>query len=133
MLAGGKNYLNLLSYFLFNASWLSSAMCSSYMHFPIARMALVFVLFFHIPLLILEQELPTSVTLWPSVKNKVVNLLGPDERVCPVLYHNNRGIKALTCNWINFFKSCRLRKGDECIFILEDEAETRFRIGVNRK
>ncbi|XP_074330563.1 uncharacterized protein LOC141667832 [Apium graveolens] len=77
-------------------------------------------------------ELPTSVALWASEK-KVVLLRGPDGRVWPVLYHNKHGIKVLTSGWRNFFISCMLQIGDECAFILEDEAEAKFRIHVNRK
>ena len=63
---------------------------------------------------------------------KVVNLKGGDKRVWPVLYHQKLGIKALTSGWKNFFLSNKLRIGDECTFILENESETIFRIDVKR-
>ncbi|KAK1375847.1 hypothetical protein POM88_032040 [Heracleum sosnowskyi] len=77
-------------------------------------------------------ELPESVTLWASADKKVVLLGGPDGRVWPVLYYNKHGIKALTSGWERFFMSCMLQTGDECAFTLEDEAEAKFRIDVNR-
>lgn len=92
----------------------------------------LFCSFIH-PYLKFEQELPTSVTLWAYVEKKVVNLKGPDKRVWPVLYHHKFGIKALTSGWKNFFTSYKLQIGDECAFILENEAETIFRIDVNSK
>ncbi|KAK1375846.1 Casein kinase II subunit beta [Heracleum sosnowskyi] len=75
-------------------------------------------------------ELPASVKFWESVEKKVVNLQGPNKEVWPVLYQNELGIKALTSGWENFYRSCRLRKGHKCAFILEDEAETTFRVNV---
>lgn len=93
-------------------------------------MVLVFVYFFQIPLFKFEQELPASVEFCESIKKKVVNLQGPNEVVWPVLYHNELGTKALTSGWEHFYRSCRLRKGDKCAFILEDEEETTFRVDV---
>ncbi|KAK1356479.1 hypothetical protein POM88_049735 [Heracleum sosnowskyi] len=78
-------------------------------------------------------ELPTSVTLWASTEKKVVNLKGPDKRVWPVLFYRKFGIKAFTSGWKNVFMSYRLRIGDECAVVLENEAETIFRIDVNNK
>ncbi|KAL8088940.1 hypothetical protein AgCh_038638 [Apium graveolens] len=77
-------------------------------------------------------ELPTSVTLWACTVKKVVNLKGPDERVWPILFHQKFGIKAFTSGWKNFFMSYRLRIGDECAVVLENEAETIFKIDFNR-
>ncbi|WOG87068.1 hypothetical protein DCAR_0206288 [Daucus carota subsp. sativus] len=71
-------------------------------------------------------------TLWTCMDKKVVNLKGGDKRVWPVLYHQKLGIKALTSGWKNFFLSNKLRIGDECTFILENESETIFRIDVKR-
>ncbi|KAL8166552.1 hypothetical protein V2J09_008051 [Rumex salicifolius] len=79
----------------------------------------------------IPKGLPT--TTRAKVEVKVVVLLDSSGRRWPVIYHDIIGLKGLGDGWGSFSRANGIKCGDECVFMLEDQFESMYRVQVNHK